>query len=112
MIKLLGGVSQNDLLEDLYKTKSSVAYNGGTAVEFLRSVVTDIAVDTRKNKHMMTNYENMATTIDNQRLSVMGVDKDEEAANLVKYQEMFELCSKVISIMAEIYDTLIRETGV
>ena len=60
----------------------------------------------------MTNYENMATTIDNQRLSVMGVDKDEEAANLVKYQEMFELCSKVISIMAEIYDTLIRETGV
>lgn len=110
--KRTDGVSQNDLLDDLYKTKSAVVYNGGTAVEFLRSVVTDIAVDTRKNKHMMTNYENMATAIDNQRLSVMGVDKDEEAANLMKYQEMFELCSKVISVMAEIYNTLIRETGV
>lgn len=106
------GVSQNDLLDDLFNTKSAVIYNGGTAEEFLRSVVTDIAVDTRKNKNLTANYENMATTIDNQRLSIMGVDKDEEAMNLMKYQEMFELCSKVISVMAEIYDVLIRETGV
>lgn len=106
------GASQNDLLEDLYNTKLAVVYNGGTASEFLQSMVTDIAVDTRKNKNMMTNYENMATTIENQRLSVMGVDKDEEAMNLVKYQEMYKLSSQVISIMAEVYDVLIRETGV
>lgn len=110
--KITDGVAQNDLLNDLFDTKSAVVYNGGTANEFLQSVITDIAVDTRKNKNMTTFYEKMATTIDNQRLSVMGVDKDEEAANLMKYQEMFELCSKVISVMAEVYDTLIKETGV
>lgn len=110
--KRTDGVSQNDLLNDLFDTKSAVVYNGGTANDFLQSIVTDIAVDTMKNKNMTKNYENMATTIENQRLSVMGVDKDEEAMNLTKYQEMFKLCSKVISIMAEVYDTLIKETGV
>ena len=54
----------------------------------------------------------MQTTIENQRQSIMGVDKDEEAMNLVKFQEAYNLNSKVISVMAEIYDKLIQETGV
>jgi flagellar hook-associated protein 1 FlgK len=42
----------------------------------------------------------------------MGVDEDEEAMNLVKYQEMYDLNAKVMSIMQEIYETLINSTGV
>ena len=52
------------------------------------------------------------TTIGNQRTSISGVDEDEEALNLVKFQNAYNLNSKVISVMAELYDKLINETGV
>lgn len=106
------GVSQSDLVDKLIATKTASIYNGGTATEYLQSIVTEIAVDTRKSKNLSENYTNMQTTIENQRQSIMGVDKDEEAMNLIKFQEAFDLNSKVISIMAEIYDKLIQETGV
>ena len=38
--------------------------------------------------------------------------KDEEALNLIKFQNAYNLASKVISVMAEMYDKLINETGV
>lgn len=60
---------------------------------------------------MMENHENIGDSIINQRLSVMGVDKEEEAVALVKYQHAFELASKVISVMNELYDKLINQTG-
>ncbi len=106
------GVGQYDLVTELINTKNARVYEGGTASEFLGALVTEIAVDTRKAKNLTTAYENMQTTIQNQRLSVMGVDTDEEAMNLVKYREAYNLSAKVISIMAEIYSKLINETGV
>ncbi len=106
------GVGQYDLVSELVETKNARVYEGGTANEFLSSLITEISVDTRKTKNLTTAYENMQTTIQNQRLSVMGVDTDEEAMNLVKFREAFNLSAKVISVMAEIYSKLINETGV
>lgn len=50
-------------------------------------------------------------SINNQRLSVMGVDEDEEGMDLMKYQQSYNLCSKMMSVMNEIYNKLINETG-
>jgi len=50
--------------------------------------------------------------LQNQRLSVSGVDTDEEALNLVKFQHAYELSAKVIQTMTEMYDRLILNTGV
>ena len=86
-------------------------YEGGTAIEFLNSLVTEIAIDTKTATKQESNYMSIQTTIQNQRLSVMGVDRDEEAMNLVRYKEAYELSAKVISIMNEIYQKLINETG-
>lgn len=106
------GESQYDLVNLLIKTRSNSNFEGGTASEFLQALVTEIAVDTRKSRNLTDNYTNMETEIQNQRLSVMGVDTDEEAMNLVKYQEAYNLSAKVISVMSEIYSKLINETGV
>jgi flagellar hook-associated protein 1 FlgK len=54
----------------------------------------------------------MSNTIDNQRLSVSGVDSDEEAVSLVRYQNSYNLASKMIQTFTEIYDRLILQTGV
>lgn len=105
------GTGAYDLVTEMIATKESKNFEGGTAIEFLNSIVTEIAIDTRKAGSMENNYTNIKTTIENQRMSVMGVDKDEEAMNLVKFQEAYDLSAKVMSIMNEIYQKLINETG-
>ena len=57
-------------------------------------------------------YTNVGKSIDNQRIAISGVDQDEEAVSLVKYQNAYTLASKMIQTLTEIYDRLILETGV
>ena len=87
-------------------------FSQGTVSQFMQAVTTSLAVDTSKYDAFQTNMDEVATVIDNQRLSVSNVDKNEEAASLVIYQEGYNLASKVISVMNEIYATLINQTGV
>lgn len=110
--KRADGVDQSDLAFDLLETKDITIYKGGTANDFLQALFTEMSVDTRKAKNKMDSYTNLQTTIENQRQSVMGVDRDEEAMNLIKFQEAYNLSSHVISVMAEMYDRLISQTGV
>ncbi len=106
------GVGSYDLAQDLLNLKDTDIIEHSTSEEFLQSLVTEIAVEVKKQEVLEENYADFRTVIENQRLTIMGVDKDEEAMNLVKYQEAFDLNAKVISIMQEIYDKLINGTGV
>ena len=45
-------------------------------------------------------------------MSVSGVDKDEEALDLSKFQRGLDLSSKMIQVLTEVYDRLILQTGV
>ena len=70
-----------------------------------------MSIDASKAKTFVTNYNNMKTTIQNQRLSVMGVDTDEEVMDIMKFQQAYNLNSKMMSVMNQIYDKLINQTG-
>lgn len=108
-----GGVDAYELVEQLAQLKSNtVLYRGGGADDFLQCIISDISVDTQESTIFYTNYQNISNAIDNQRLSISGVDEDEEAMNLVKFQNAYNLSSKMVSVLAEIYDKLIQETGV
>ena len=45
-------------------------------------------------------------------IAISGVDEDDEALDLVKFQNAYNLASKMISTMAEMYDQLILNTAV
>ncbi len=109
------GVEQNDLLSELKNmayNKEIMSFRGCSASEFLQCVLGDVALNASRANTFSKNYENIAGVIDNQRLSISGVDEDEEAINLVKYQNAYNLASKMIQTLTEIYDRLILETGV
>ena len=72
----------------------------------------DVALNAGSANSFQKNYTNIMNAVDNQRLSVSGVDNDEEALNLVKYQNAYNLSAKMIQVMTEIYDRLINQTGV
>ena len=109
------GQDKYDVIEDLVKMRSDVtkmSFRGGSAQNFLESMLADVALNTNRAETFRENAEAKANSINNQRESVSGVDREEEAVNLVKFQHAYNLSSKVIQVLTEIYDRLILETGV
>ena len=99
-----------DEMKALYDKKTM--FRGTTASKFLETVLSDIAIDTNKYKTFSENYTNIVESIKTQRMSVSGVDEDEEAMNLIKFQNAYNLSSRMVQCMSEIYNRLILETGV
>jgi flagellar hook-associated protein 1 FlgK len=87
-------------------------FRGDSASAFLETMLSDVAVDTQEVSVFYNTYTGLEASINNLRTSVSGVDEDEEALNLVKFQNAYNMASKMISIMAQLYDKLINETGV
>ena len=109
------GRDAQDITEKLLTVqddKSKVSFRGASSKEFLQCLTADVALNTNNAKTFTANYENINKTVDNQRLSEMGVDNDEEALNLVKFREAYNLAAKMMQVMTEIYDRLILNTGV
>ncbi len=112
---LSDGVEQKDLLNDLRNMvydEEQMSFRGSNASEFLQCILSDVALNANRANTFSKNFSNIAGVIDNQRLSISGVDEDEEAINLIKYQNGYNLSSKMIQTLTEIYDRLILETGV
>ncbi|HKM35310.1 MAG TPA: flagellar basal body rod C-terminal domain-containing protein, partial [Lachnospiraceae bacterium] len=109
------GVEQSDLLKEIQsmiKDKDKMSFRGSSAGEFLQCVLSDVALNAGNANTFSNNYKNILGSIDNQRNSISGVDEDEEALNLVKYQNGYNLAAKMIQTLTEVYDRLILETGV
>lgn len=99
-------------LIQMVNDKSKMSFRGASAGEFLTCILSDIALNANNANSFYNNFNNVGKAIDNQRLSISGVDSDEEAVNLVKYQNAYTLASKMIQTLTEVYDRLILETGV
>jgi flagellar hook-associated protein 1 FlgK len=110
---IVDGVAAYDIVTQLQTLQDDVPmYRGDSASAFLETILSDVSVDTQEVDVFCKTYTSLEASINNLRTSVSGVDEDEEALNLVKFQNAYNMSSKVISIMAQIYDKLINETGV
>lgn len=109
------GVEQDVLLDDLKAIatdKERMSFRGGTASEFLQCILGDVALNANRAETFQKNFSDISEIINTQRMSISGVDEDEEAVNLVKYQHAYGLSSKMIQVLTEVYDRLILQTGV
>lgn len=109
------GVEQSDLLKDLkllVTDKSKMSFRGCSASEFLQCVLSDVALNAQRANTFYQSFSDISGTIDVQRMSISGVDEDEEAVNLVKYQNGYNLACQIIQTLSEMYDQLILQTGV
>lgn len=84
-----------DIVDELKKLQSEkTVYRGDKAESFLETIISNVSVDTEKAETYNKLYSNLEQTIANQRTSVSGVDEDEEALNLVKFQYSYNMASK------------------
>lgn len=107
------GQDYQAMIEEMMKLqKDVIMYRGSGGDQFLATIISDVTVDTEESGLLSDNYTSIANMVEKQRTSISGVDEDEEALDLVKFQNAYNLCSKVVQIMSEMFDRLITQTGV
>ena len=109
------GVEQNNQVKkviSMISDKNQFSFRGRDAGGFLECVLSDAILNSSNANTFYATYLSLETNIDNQRYSISGVDEDEEAISLIKYENSYTLASKMISVLTEVYDRLILQTGV
>ncbi len=106
------GQDVQNIAEELLSVQNQKGIRGCTSKEFLQTILSDVALSANSANTFSAVYTDISKAITNQRLSVSGVDNDEEALNLVKFQEAYNLSAKMMQVFTEIYDRLILQTGV
>jgi flagellar hook-associated protein 1 FlgK len=74
-------------------------------------MISELGIDAKQIESFMTGQEQLTALIENQRLSISDVDLDEEAINLVKYQQAYNMAAKIMSVFDEIYSVTINQLG-
>jgi flagellar hook-associated protein 1 FlgK len=83
--------------------------SGGTSIqEAYSGVVADVGSQTRTADINRNTHAQLKLTLIDRRESISGVNLDEEAANLIKFQHAYQAAAKSITVAQEIFQTLIR----
>ena len=104
-----GGIGDNRgalALADL-ANRRTLAGGAATLAEGYSELVADVGV---KSRRAQVNADVQARLLDDaraQRENVSGVNLDEEAANLIRYQQAFQASAQVIAVAGSMFDTLI-----
>lgn len=72
------------------------------------SIISNIGIYSQQNQTEVDAASNVYSAAQNQQSSVSGVSMDEEAVNLITYQQIYEANLKVISAGAEIFDSVLE----
>ena len=87
---------------------SSTAYSGSlTLTTAYSNYVNTIGNAASQAEASNTSQQSLVTQLTSQQQSVQGVNLDEEAANLLQYQQLYQANSKVIQTAATLFQTLI-----
>jgi flagellar hook-associated protein 1 FlgK len=89
----------------------SKVFSEGTPEDYMRSLISNLGIDAQQAQRLQKNQETIVNQIDNRRTSNSGVSIDEETANMIKYQHAYNAAAKLVTVMSQIYDTLINKTG-
>jgi flagellar hook-associated protein 1 FlgK len=79
------------------KEKSVSSLNAMTPVEFYRRLVTDIGQQLSLKKIHQDNIETMVQNLANQQGEISGVDINEEAAQMLVFEQMFQAMAKYLN---------------
>jgi flagellar hook-associated protein 1 FlgK len=77
---------------------------------YYASCVSAIGVQSQQAQNMNTNQGVIVDAIATTRESVSGVSMDEELANMIKFQQVYGACAKILSTMDSMLDTLVNKT--
>ena len=106
------GASSNDVIIGFNNIGTDrTLFREGRLIDFIISVNDQLAIDRRQARNFRVSYEEIVMQTHNNRLSIKGVDINEEMMNLVRFQTMFTAASRLVNVLDNVYDTLINRLG-
>jgi flagellar hook-associated protein 1 FlgK len=96
------------ILYDLFN-QSFVA--GSKPADYYETIVSDVGVKAQSAKTNVTAQSTLVDQLEQRRQEISGVNLDEEAANLIKFQKSYEAAAKMISIADDLLTALLNMTG-
>lgn len=108
------GESNNDnvdLLIELRETKINFGTLTGTPDDFIKSILSSLAVDSNQAKRMASNTQALVAQTENRRLSMSGVSLDEEMTNMVRFRQAYNASARMVTTLDGVLDTTINRLG-
>ena len=79
--------------------------------DIYNNAVSQVAVDTRSAKANAATESSLLESVIDRRASITGVNLEEEAANLIRYQQAYQAAAQIITTANDVFDTLLRATS-
>lgn len=92
-------------LQDEATLSGEASYN-----DFYTNATSKIAVQTRRANSLAETEASLLASADSRRSNLAGVNLEEEAANLIRFQQAFQAAAQVIATARDVFDVLIRST--
>jgi len=101
------GDNRNVLAISALQLKNMMDNGTATYQAAYSSMVSLVGNKAREITTTQTAQENLVTQATNAMQSASGVNLDEEAANLLRYQQAYQASAKVLSLSSTLFDTLL-----
>ena len=82
--------------------------NGMSLDNYFKDTIDKLGVQSQEAKKIVTNQQNLLSSLDQAKESVSGVSVDEEMANLVQFQHAYQANAKVISTIDQLLDVIVN----
>ncbi|WPM06116.1 flagellar hook-associated protein FlgK [Borreliella sinica] len=83
-----------------------------TLNDYFANTASNIAIKGQISEITKESQSQILKDLTDLRMSISGVNKDEELANMIEFQQAFIAASKFITVSAELIDTIINKMGV
>ncbi len=106
-------VGNNAIAVQLASLKTVKGMKAGTATlnEFYNSQITDLAVTTQRAADNSYQHGLVEKALSDQRESAVGVNLDEEAADMAKSQKAYQAAARILTAYDELLDVVINRMG-
>ncbi|MGE4484067.1 MAG: flagellar hook-associated protein FlgK [Oscillospiraceae bacterium] len=98
--------ANNEIALELSELMNTNSYS-----DSLNSLISQLGLEVQSSQSALDLRQSLTESIENQRQSISGVSIDEEAVNLIKYEQVYSACSRVITTIDDMLDRLINSTG-
>ncbi|RRD94370.1 flagellar hook-associated protein FlgK [Clostridiales bacterium COT073_COT-073] len=105
----LGNVSDTALLQDLISLRQNTHFfDRGTPDNFVQAYMGELGIDKAQAESFKKGSQDLIRLVEKQRMSVSGVNRDEEIAEMTAYLHVYQYSAKAMSVFDQIYETTIN----
>lgn len=105
-----GAVGDGSIATQIVALRSANTMSSGSQTfnQFFTSMGTNVGITAGNVNSSLRAKATLVSKLQEQRESVSGVNLDEEAADLMRYQKAFEASARVLSVASDMMDTLLK----